>query len=384
MIPADTLFEAAKRLHGYLLKFAWDGQALAGPDSGVRFNARVGRFVKSYLRAIPWSDRRIYMQAQGYWILDNWHLFELTGDERYRDIALACSNYVLAAQRPEGYWEYPDPEWRNRIATVEGDFGCLGLVESYRQTGQDAFLAGAKKWYRYLIDEVGFQGSDGMLAINYFSNVRGSMVPNNTTLTLFTLARLADATQDTQYLTTCAAMVAWLNQVQLESGELPYAVTGSQDGRDRVHFLCYQYNAFELLDLVEYYRLTCDEAILPVVEKLAAYLSNGVTETGAASYDCHHRTPEVTYYAAALAAALSQATSLSVGDYRALSERGFRWVLTQQKPDGGFKFHSRANYNFLADRRAYPRNLAMILSHLLLEARAQRTPVTGSAQRDKG
>ena len=230
MIPADTLFEAAKRLHGYLLKFAWDGQALAGPDSGVRFNARVGRFVKSYLRAIPWSDRRIYMQAQGYWILDNWHLFELTGDERYRDIALACSNYVLAAQRPEGYWEYPDPEWRNRIATVEGDFGCLGLVESYRQTGQEAYLAGAKKWYRYLIDEVGFQGSDGMLAINYFSNVRGSMVPNNTTLTLFTLARLADATQDTQYLTTCAAMVAWLNQVQLESGELPRAVTARRMG----------------------------------------------------------------------------------------------------------------------------------------------------------
>ncbi len=384
MIPADTLFEAAKRLHGHLLKTSWDGRALVGPDSGVRFNARVGRFVKSYLRAFPWTDNRIYMQAQGYWILDNWRMFELSGDERYQDIALACSHYVLTAQRPAGYWAYPDPEWRNRIATVEGDFGCLGLLESYQQTGQDALLAGAQKWHRYLIDDVGFQASDGMLAVNYFANVRGSKVPNNTTLTLLTLARLAGVTQDAQVLTPCAGMVAWLNEVQLESGELPYAVAASPDGRDRAHFLCYQYNAFELLDLVEYYQLTRDGAIVPVVEKLAAFVASGVTESGAASYDCEHQTPEVTYYAAALAAALSQATSLGAGDYRALADRGYRWILGQQKPDGGFRFHSRANYSFLSDRRAYPRNLAMILAHLLIEVQAQRTPITGGAQADKG
>ena len=72
--------------------------------------------MKSYLRFVSWSDNIIYFQAQGYWVTNNWVLADLTGNERCRIIAQACSKYVLAAQRPEGYWEYPNPEWRGRIA----------------------------------------------------------------------------------------------------------------------------------------------------------------------------------------------------------------------------------------------------------------------------
>lgn len=116
-------------------------------------------------------------------------------------------------------------------------------------------MVGAKNWYRFLINEVGFQGSDdGLLAINYFANVAGGLVPNNTTLTLLTLAKLANATNDGQYLTSCEDVVAWLSQVQLETGELPYA-DGSAERRGRCHFLCYQYNAFEFIDLVRYHRI---------------------------------------------------------------------------------------------------------------------------------
>lgn len=363
-----TFQDASVKLHRYLLKKCWNGQALVGPDQGVRFNARIGRFIKSYLSFIPWRERRMYLQTQGYWIKDNWRLYEMTGEHRYKDLALTCTNTIAASQRPEGYWEYPDQEWKGRIATVEGDFATIGLLESYNRTKNEAFLAAAKKWYHYLIDVVGFQGRDGLLAINYFSNVRGGMVPNNTTLTILTLAKLADATGDKQYLSTCEGMVRWLNEVQLDSGELPYAMAGEMGRADRIHFLCYQYNSFEFLDLVEYYELTNDQTICPVMEKLARYLTHGIKDSGAVWYDCHHDTPEVTYYAAASAAAMSQANRLGLGDYRALADQGYKWVLAQQKRNGGFKFHSRANYRFLSDRRSYPRNLSMILSHFLLEA----------------
>lgn len=101
-----------------------------GWDSVARFNARMGRFIQSYLKFLPWSDNYIYLQAQGYRILGNWLLAGLLASEECRDLALACSEYVLVAQHPEGYWGYPNPEWQGWIATVEGDLAALELLES--------------------------------------------------------------------------------------------------------------------------------------------------------------------------------------------------------------------------------------------------------------
>ncbi|MBI4787671.1 MAG: hypothetical protein HY782_11560 [Chloroflexi bacterium] len=370
-IPNDTLLNAAQRLHGYLRQAHWDGQALIGPDVGIRFNARLGRFVKSYLNRIRWADNYAYLQAQGYWIMANWLMLDLTGKPEYGHIAESCSAYVLARQCPEGYWEYPNPEWEQRIATVEGCFAALGLIESYARTGQESFLTGALKWRRYLIEETGFQGSDNILAVNYFSNVPGGMVPNNTTLALLTFGKLAQVTSDNKYLKHCREMVAFLKQVQMPSGELPYSVRTSEGGA-RPHFICYQYNSFEFLDLAQYHRITGDDQVWPILEKSAQYLSHGLSAANMARYDCHHENPQVLYYTAALGAALSRATTLGLGDFRRLADRAFEQVLSQQNADGGFRFFSRRNYGVLADTRSYPRNLAMMLDHLLLETQGNR------------
>jgi hypothetical protein len=359
------IMDAAVRLHGYLVKRHWNGQALEGPDPGIRFNWRVGRFVKGYLDFLPWRDDLVYVQGQGYWILGNYLMADLLNDERYAEIALACSEYVLRAQHPEGYWEYPNPEWKGRVATVEGDFAALGLLAGYSHSGREALMDGAKKWYRYLVDRIGFQGSDGLLAVNYFANTSGdTKVPNNSALMLRTLARLARTANDDSYLSPYHGMVPWLKQVQLETGELPYRLSSSP-GVEQHHFLCYQYNAYEFLELAEYYRLTGDREVYPILEGLAAFLSGGISTSGAAGYDCHHERPQVTYYAAAVAAALSQATALGLGDYRELVTRACDWLLSRQRADGGIEFFSRGNYGVLADRRSYPRHLAMILYHLL-------------------
>lgn len=366
----DQYLCAAARLHRYLLANHWHSDALAGPDSGVRFNYRVGRFIKSYLGFFPWSDSYAYLQTQGYWILDNWLMMDVTGDEQCKDLALACSQHVLAAQHHDGYWEYPNPEWKGRIATVEGCFATLGLLESYCRIQQEPLLVGAKKWYRFLVEHTGFQGSDGLLAVNYFGHVPGGMVPNNTTLALLTLAKLAAATNHEQYMAPCQSMVAWLREVQLQTGELPYALEGS-GRRGRRHFLCYQYNAFEFLDLAHYYRITEDQAVLPLLKGIASFLCRGITESGAARYDCHGEKPEVPYYTAAVAAALSRATVLGLGDFRVLADRAYGRLLSLQRRDGGFEFFSRGNYGLLADRRSYPRYLSMILCHLLSEVHLQ-------------
>ena len=361
-IPATELTEAARRLQAYLVERHWRDRALAGPDPGIRINWRVGRFVKSYLSALPWSDDLVYMQGQGYWVLDNWLLADLVGDDSYREVALAGTEFALAHQQPDGYWEYPNPEWRGRIATVEGNWATFAALESYRHTGRADFLESARRWHRFLVDQIGFQSDGEDLAVNYFYGDATGKVPNNSTQTILLLAELYEVDRREEYLAPIPGLLRFLERVQKPSGELPYVV----EGRDKPHFLCYQYNAFEFLDLWKYERLTRDRRVRPLLERLAGYLATGISPDGAARYNCARSWPEVTYYTAVVSAALSRATASGLGDFGELAERGYRRLLAQQRPDGGFAFSSK-NYRVLSDRRSYPRYQAMILHHLLLE-----------------
>jgi hypothetical protein len=214
-----------------------------------------------------------------------------------------------------------------------------------------------------------------MLAINYFSHHHGDGggVPNNAALALRFIARLANLAHDDRYLAHAPALIAWLAHVQVGTGELPYRL-GSEELKDSQHFLCYQYNAFEFLDLVHYYQITGDRTAEAILERLADYLAGGLNASGSARFDCTHATPEVTYYTTAIARALSQATTMGLGDFGSLADEGFQHVLSHQREDGTFLFHSRANYGVLTDRRSYPRYLAMILNHLLWEAQTQTSP----------
>src|SRR5258708_25188772 len=240
----DTYFRAALRLHDYLVAHHGRDDALVGPDPGVRFNDRLYRFAKSALRAVPWQDDLYYLQGQGYWVLANWRLAALTGDpdSKYRELAERCSATMLDRQRPDGTWEYPNPEWKDRVATAEGVWASLGLLESYRQTGDGHYLDGVMKWYTFMTETIGDQHIGDDLAGNYFAYRKGARVPNNTAFVLRFLAELADVTGDTSYLDRCAGLINFMRAVQKPSGEFPYAVEGEDGGAYKGHFQCYQYN----------------------------------------------------------------------------------------------------------------------------------------------
>ncbi|MFX0203880.1 MAG: hypothetical protein ACFFCW_47900, partial [Candidatus Hodarchaeota archaeon] len=192
-MESKVLLNSAIRLYKYLVKNHWVSSALTGPDVGIRFNSRIGRFLKGYLRLVPWQDNYAYMQTQGYWILSNSSLYELSKTNQYKEFAIECSKFIIAQQHPEGYWEYPNPEWRGRIATVEGNFACIGLLETFSLTGNPGYLKAAKKWLDFLYKNVGFQAYKGGLAVNYFASGNG-LVPNNTTLTLLLLSKFVFVT----------------------------------------------------------------------------------------------------------------------------------------------------------------------------------------------
>ncbi|HYN88790.1 MAG TPA: hypothetical protein VER55_09680 [Ardenticatenaceae bacterium] len=369
----DPYFHPAVRLHRYVISRHWDGRALAGPDPGVRFNYRIGRFVKSYLPALRWADEYAYLQAQGYWTLANWRLFQRTGEDRYRYVAVGCSEYMLERQRTSGAWEYPNPEWKGRVATVEGTWASLGLLESYRATGKAEFLDGALRWHTFLFRRISFQQVGAELAVNYFADRAGLRVPNNSALVLRFLAELAATTGVESYAEPCAGLLAFLRAAQKPTGEFPYAVAGADAESGRPHFQCYQYNAFQCLDLLRYYEVSGDQTAIPLVTAALAFLRGGQAENGDTLYDCDNRYRRVTYHTAALAAAFCEASqALAVSEdpwslgtaYDQVAGRAYSRLLSLQRPDGGFPY-SRGDYRLLADRRSYPRYLAMILYHLL-------------------
>jgi hypothetical protein len=362
MPSRETLLAAAARLHAYLEQRHWRDGVLRGPDPGVRFNLRLWRFAKSALDFVPWRDDYLFLQSQGYWVLSNWLLQAATGEERYRALALRASDAILRHQRADGAWAYPLPERRHLVATVEGCWASLGLLASYAREPRPEFLAGAVRWYEFLVSRIGFQEHATGKAVNYFDRPRGK-VPNNSVLAAWFLLRLWKASGDERFLEHVPAMLEFLAAAQLPSGELPYIVDGPLE-RGRAHYLCFQYNAFQFLELARLSRFEAARRAEGIAAKLAAFLPRGVTPEGACANDCFRPYPEVNYYTAALAAALGTAAQRGWIGSKELSERCYTRLLSRQRADGGFDFSSR-DYGFLGDTRSYPRQMAMTLFHLL-------------------
>jgi hypothetical protein len=365
------LLAAAVALHGYLAQAHIRDGALTGPDAGVRLNYRAGRLVKSYLRFLPWHEDYYYLQAQGYWILANWALFDRTGAPRYRDHALAASAGVVDRQTPDGAWPYPNPAWKGRIATAEGTWGCLGLVETARRTGDARTLDAVQRWRRFMENRIGLADlGGGAAAVHYFAGRDGSLVPNNSALAARLLAEVwALDSADRAARQQALRLLAFLADCQLGSGELPYAVPApGAPGGGRVHFQCYQYNAFQLLDLLRCRELTGAAGMEPWLERLAGFVRSGIDRDGAAYYDCHRGRGRVLYHTTAVGAAVHEASRHLAVDHAEAAEAAgaaYRVVLAAQRDDGSLPF-SRGDYGLLRDERAYPRNLAMILLHLLV------------------
>jgi hypothetical protein len=365
--PSPAL-PAARRLHAHLAARHLHEGRLAGADQGVRWNIRVWRFVKSYLPSLRPLECYYFIQGQAYWALASWTLGDLTGEPAYHDAARAATRVIAATQRPDGAWDYPLPERRHLVATVEGDFGAVALLEGYRRDAERTWLEGAHRWYEYVEREIGYQEHPGGLAVNYFQKPRG-LVPNNTCEWIWVLGLLASATGESRYLERVPALLGFLEAAQLPSGELPYELAGVGEPRTRVHYLCHQYNAFQCMKLAWFAEAHGDARARGLAVRVSDFLATGVLDSGAVRASCSSALPEVIYYADAVAMALHAVSRPGWRAHGALADRAFGWVLRQQRADGGFPRFSRGDYYVFSDRNEYPRYLAMTLFHLAERAR---------------
>lgn len=356
-------FNSAINLHRYLVNEHWTGNNLAGPDPVGKIHWRVTRFLRSYFPWIPYEDQYIYLQGQSYWIKSNQVLYQITNEQKYFDLIENTSNYIVDQQLIDGAWLHPPIRGRKGfISSVEGGWASLGLITAFRTTGNQAFLASAINWFNFLVDNIGFQKVGNGLAVNYYAH-SNTIVPNVTTKIIWLSAELNHITKKEHFLNCTDEMIQFIENSQLDSGEIPYAIP------NRTHFMCFQYNAFQFLDLANYFEISKNERCRRILVKLVSFLATGMTEQGSCRYSCSKSHPEVIYWNGALAAALRKAQELGFGDYLELSERAYSRLFSQQNPNGSFGF-SKYNYGLLQDKRSYPRYQSMILYHLLI--RAQR------------
>jgi hypothetical protein len=374
----EELFHAAERLRAFLIRHHLVDGALRGPDSGVRFNLRLWRFLKSALDFVPWRDDYLFMQTQGYWVLANWMMYDKTGEPRYRDFAVASTEVIRGLQNPQGFWSYPLPERKHLVATVEGNWGAVGLLATYAREPRHELLQAAIRWHDFLVTHIGFQAHSRGKAINYFDQPRGK-VPNNSVETAWFLLRLWKATGEERYLEHVDALLEFVAAVQLPSGELPYVVESLYEP-GRQHYLCFQYNAFEFLKLAWSRALKPSSVADSVLLRLAGFLKKGVRSSGAGAADCSsadRRGPEIDYYTAALGGALWEAARLGLVETTELSDRCYARVLARQRLDSSFGF-SAGDFGFLCDQRSYPRAQVMILFHLLYPCCGSGFPAGGA------
>ena len=220
------------------------------------------------------------------------------------------------------------------------------------------------------------------LAVNYFAKRPTARVPNNSAFALRFLAELADATGDRSYLQQSGGMVTFMQRAQKPNGEFPYMVEGTTLGaRYREHFQCYQYNAFECLDLMQYYELTHDSAMRPLIGNCLGFLAGGVARDGHVFLDCGKGSGHTFYHTAVLGAAFAMAGCLGFAGYESLCDQTFAYLLAQQRKDGSFAYSS-ADYHILQDQRSYPRNLSMILFHFLVNVQAASPQPNGVGVRN--
>jgi hypothetical protein len=308
------------------------------------------------------------MQTQGYWVLANWRM-ATSGHPTAAALATTCCERIVAAQRADGAWVFPDPEWRDRVTTVEGLWASFALMETYQQTGESRWLEPVLVWDRFFKEQIGFQTYRNGLAVNYFAGRVDSLVPNNSFSAIRYLARLDQATGRSENRGTIDRLFNFLELTQQSSGEFPYELNNPR----MQHFQCFQYHGFLLLDMLDYFAVTGDQRAVPIMQGLGRFLITGVTAAGDVLYQCGVPHRHVNYHAAVTMAALQQfwlqcptaCDDRLAEQVQTLVPRIERQLLGRQRADGSLP-HSRGDYRVLSDQRSYPRYLAMMLLHFLL------------------
>ena len=195
------------------------------------------------------AARHFFLQGQGYWALANWTLRDLTGNPRFarlrarghrgdrRGAARGRLVGVSAARAPApggdgGGRLRRDGAARGLPARDRGPPAALGA-----RTGTTSSSSGSAT------------RSTRAGSPSTTSTGRAAWCPTTPPSGSGCWGASRSVTGDERFLGRVSPLLGFLEAVQLPSGELPYELGGKYEASTRIHYLCYQYNAFQCMKL---------------------------------------------------------------------------------------------------------------------------------------
>jgi hypothetical protein len=212
-----------------------------------------GGYAHSYALHVGWQPS--YPETTGYIIPTMLRLSDHVGDTRYADSAMKAGKWLLGIQQQDG--AFPDLAGQKQVF----DTGQIieGLIELYRRTGHEGFLAAAARAGDFLTGCQDLGGSWTAYSYNNLPHTYYTRVAAN-------LLRLHAATGDGKYRLAAMKNLDWtLSQL----GANGYFATMSFEPATYplLHTIIYV-----LEGLLESYRLTGDEKLIAAVRITAGKL----------------------------------------------------------------------------------------------------------------
>jgi hypothetical protein len=295
-------------------------------------------------------------QTQAYWIRANLRIYEMLEEETFLTLAIRTGNALVLRQK-EGWWKSNLIGLSNRLDVIHNTLIANSLFDLYELTGDKRYIESVLAYDDVLNKRIGFTYlDDGSAFVKYFSGGKKEFVCNANTLVLSFLGRLTKIGYSRKEV--IEPLLKALSNSMLENGELPY------DARFTLHYQCTQYNAFELIDLIEYQYYSSDNDAEKLIDKIARWLASRVTSEGHVWYQCNKMFPLITYHHTATLAALSAARShvhFNECVQKKISSL-LKFCLERQMKNGLFEYGIfRLSFH---DRGAYLRPNCIILKNL--------------------
>lgn len=358
------MLTAVEQISDSIEKYRANNGCIQEAAMGVGLNGRMVRLINNglYFLKLPILFKSTTAACNGNVALMNIKLFEKNDQEEYGDRARKSLDWILSTQTQQGYWYYNIPGWKNKISVVDGDTAALALLKGYKVLNNRDYLDAALKWCNNILTNKSYTITPkGGLSFNYFINGgKTAFTPNATTITLRALGGAYQVTQEEKYLKLVPKAIEFLNNSQLPSGELRYNIY-------KEHYSCPQYNAFEFIDLYDYYKATNDDGVTKLMKDLIEYLIPKVNDDGSVPFGCFHEQPLIYYHSAVVGAALASGYELN-GKRICLknADKCINFVLSHQNKDGTISYGRKALLKIFNDNVLYPRPTAYIGYHLLI------------------
>lgn len=187
--------------------------------SFLKQSRRNGFCYKFDTNTYQWIEKGFCWQSFGYPICSYLQLFEMMGDEKYLDEALAWGEHALSLQEEDGAFYLIDSEfWNSDLAPVE----LRSLVFLYEKTGNSKFLDSAKCFADWVVER---QNDDGSwpIGIDRDDEICAPIIgPGDTPNIALSLIRLHMNTSMNHYLDASLKAIKYSISMQaVEDGKYP-------------------------------------------------------------------------------------------------------------------------------------------------------------------